>query len=157
MWILIISKHIMASNKPDSTLSPLRFNFPFPPSCSSYTPPLLSPLPQLLLWGFISFSQTSFSLLFHPPPNTPTQIRDDPTCMYTKHAYAWKWLKAEMHTVHGAILGLNRHMHAAFCRCSMDRLGAWNENPLNQTFFTFPCILSRLRESLAFSKKMSCF
>lgn len=35
---------------------------------------------------------------------------------------------------------------------AMDRLKAWNENPLNRTFFTFTCILSRLGGNLNFKK-----
>lgn len=147
------------------SISSHHFNFPFPPSCSSYTPsiccrPLTSPSTPALRFHFLLldfiFSPVSLFSFFSPPPPL-TQITDDPTCTCTKHTQAWKWLKAEMYTVHEPILGLNQHIHAVFFGWSMDRLGAWNENPLNRTFFTFPCILSQLGESLEFSKKMLCF
>lgn len=170
--MLNISKHIMASNKADSSLSPpspLNLITPFQFSLSSFLLLLYSIyLPPSSHLFLNSCSEVSFPsprlhflscfpifLFFSPPPLT--QITDDPTCTCTKHTHAWKWLKAEMYTVHEPILGLNQHIHAVFFCWSMDRLGAWNENPLNRTFFTFPCILSQLGESLEFSKKNVVF
>lgn len=162
--MLNTSKHIIASNKADSSLS--RFSlalitilfFLLPASFMLHlSAAILSPLHQLLLWGFISLLQDS---IFSPVPALLLPFL--PLCMWgtTPHArtfntHGGKWLKAQMCTVHELILWVNQHVHAVFFFSieAMDRLKALNENPLNRTFFTSTCITAGVTGVVTLSQK----
>lgn len=94
-------------------LSSHRFQFSFPLLSRS----VLSPLHQLVLRGFISRLRDSiFSLSSSPPLSVCIWATTPRACIHTKHTREWKWLTAEMYTVHEPILWLNHltHTHTLF-------------------------------------------
>lgn len=149
MWMPNISKHIIASNKADSSLSPpfsltliTPFQFPFSSSplllCSIYLPPSSHLSINSCSEVSFSFSGTPFSLPFLFPFSL-VHIRDDSRCtdIYIHRAYTWKWLKAEMYTVHELILGLNQHIHAVFLDWSYRSPRGLKWKPIKSDIFHF--------------------
>lgn len=159
--------HIIASNKaPLSSLpliTPFHFSF-FLLLVLHLCATVPSPLPQLLFPRFhFPSPKTPFSLSFlsffcflsfpqadkgWPPTCLSFYIHKTYTCMKmikSQDVYCtWADTRLEPgHTVRCCIFSIE----------AMDCLEAWNENPLNRTFFTFTRILSRLGEDPEFKKK----
>lgn len=123
---------------------------------------ILSPLHQLLLWAFHFPTPRQHFLPIRCPffyffiffyflsfPYTTQSWVQMHVHLITLSMHEWNWdvyctwtdtLLEPAHTLY-------------FPTEAMDRLEAWNENPLNRTFFTFPCITVGVTDVVTLSQR----